>query len=85
MIYHLHSDTVIPAHPMGSGLKVPSKQPKRRRLWLNDGSCVRLRPSSKNHAWSFDFVHGRTHDGRAFRILNIIDEFTRECRAIKVA
>jgi len=67
------------------GLKVPSKQPKRRRLWLNDGSCVRLRPSSKNHVWSYDFVHGRTHDGRAFRILNIIDEFTRECLTIKVA
>lgn len=67
------------------GLKVPSKQPKRRRLWLNDGSCVRLRPSGKNHVWSYDFVHSRTHDGRAFRILNIIDEFTRECLAIKVA
>ena len=67
------------------GLKVPSKQPKRRRLWLNDGSCVRLRPSSRNHVWSYDFVHGRTHDGRAFRILNIIDEFTRECLAVKVA
>jgi transposase InsO family protein len=67
------------------GLKVPSKQPKRRRLWLNDGSCVRLRASGKNHVWSYDFVHSRTHDGRAFRILNIIDEYTRECLAIKVA
>jgi len=67
------------------GLKVPSKQPKRRRRWLNDGSCIRLRPSAKNHVWSYDFVHGRTHDGRAYRILNIIDEFTRECLAIKVA
>jgi putative transposase len=67
------------------GLKVPSKQPKRRRLWLNDGSCVRLRPSAKNHVWSYDFVHGRTHDGWAYRILNIIDEFSRECLAIKVA
>jgi len=67
------------------GLKVPSKHAKRRRLWLNDGSCVRLRASSKNHVWSYDFVHSRTHDGRAFRILNIIDEYTRECLAIKVA
>jgi transposase InsO family protein len=67
------------------GLKVPAKQPKRRRLWLNDGSCVRLRPAAKNHVWSYDFVHGRTNDGRAFRLLNILDEFTRECLAIKVA
>ena len=42
------------------GLKVPQKQPKRRRLWLNDGSCVRLRPSHRNHVWSYDFVADRT-------------------------
>ena len=67
------------------GLKVPSKQPKRRRLWFNDGPCVRLRASAKDHVWSYDFVHSRTNDGRAFRMLNIIDEYTRECLAIKVA
>ena len=59
------------------GLKVPEKQPKRARLWLNDGSCVRLRPERPNHVWSYDFVQDRTHDGRAYRTLNIIDEFTR--------
>jgi len=64
------------------GLKVPQKQPKRGRLWLNDGSCVRLRPEHPNHVWSYDFVEGRTHNGRKFRMLNIIDEFTRECLAI---
>ena len=47
------------------GLKVPQKQPKRRRLWLNDGSCIRLRPEYRNHVWSYDFVFDRTHDGRA--------------------
>ena len=67
------------------GLKVPKKQPKRGRLWLNDGSCIRLRPEHKDHAWSYDFMVARTDDGRAFRILNIIDEFTRECLAILVA
>ncbi len=67
------------------GLKVPHKQPKRRRLWLNDGSCVRLRASYPNHVWSYDFVHHRTYDGRAFRMLTIIDEYTRECLAIDVA
>lgn len=64
------------------GLKVPIKQPKRSRLWLNDGSCIRLRPSWKNHVWAYDFVHDRTKDGRAFRMLTVIDEYTRECLAI---
>ena len=67
------------------GLKVPSKQPKRGRLWLNDGSCVRLRPERPNHVWSYDFVQDRTEDGRAFRMLCVIDEFTRRCLAIVVA
>ena len=66
------------------GLKVPQKQPKRGRLWLNDGSCIRLRPEYKDHVWSYDFMTARTSDGRAFRILNIIDEYTRECLAILV-
>jgi putative transposase len=57
------------------GLKVPKKQPKRGRLWLNDGSCIRLRPEHKDHVWSYDFMIARTADGRAFRILNIIDKF----------
>ena len=66
------------------GLKIPSKQPKRGRLWLNDSSCLRLRPRYKNHVWSYDFVHERTHDGRSFKMLNIIDEYTRESLMIKV-
>ena len=67
------------------GLKVPAKQPKRGRLWLNDGSCIRLRPNWPHHVWAYDFVMARTHDGRAFRMLTIIDEYTRECLAIDVA
>ncbi len=67
------------------GLKVPKKQPKRRRLWLNDGSCVRLRPEHKDHVWSYDFVMAWTANGKAFRILVIIDEYTRECLAMRVA
>ncbi len=67
------------------GLKVPQKQPKKRRLWLNDGSCVRLRPERPNHVWSYDFVESRTHDGRKFRMLNVLDEFTRECLSIRIA
>ena len=60
------------------------RQPRKGRLWLNDGSCVRLRPEYRNHVWSYDFVHCRTDDGKAFRTLNILDEFSRECLAIKV-
>jgi putative transposase len=66
------------------GLKVPKKQPKRGRLWLNDGSCIRLRPQYKHHVWSYDFMTARTADGRAFRILNIMDEYSRECLGILV-
>ena len=66
------------------GLKVPKKQPKRGRLWLNDGSCIRLRPERRNHVWSFDFVETATHDGRRIRILTLIDEFTRGCLALRV-
>ena len=66
------------------GLRVPKKQPKRGRLWLADGSCIRLRPEHKDHVWSYDFVKDRTTDGRKLRILNIIDEFTRECLCAKV-
>jgi len=67
------------------GLKVPSKQPKRKRLWLRDGSCIRLRPEYPNHVWSYDFVHDQTSNGRAFRILTIIDESTRFCLALEVS
>jgi len=66
------------------GLKVPQKQPKRARLWLNDGSCVRLRPEYKDHVWSYDFVMDRTSDGRSFRMLTILDEYSRECLSILV-
>ena len=67
------------------GLKVPQKQRARGRLWLNDGSCVRLRPERANHVWSYDFVRGQTHDGRSLRMLTLIDEYTRESLAIRVA
>ncbi|MET3413785.1 hypothetical protein ABIC30_004975 [Methylobacterium sp. 1030] len=67
------------------GLKVPCRHKPRSRLWLNDGSCVRLRPLHRNHVWSFDFVQARTHDGRSLRILTLLDEHSRACLALKVA
>ena len=66
------------------GLKVPKKQPKRGRLWFNDGSCIRLRPTHRNHVWSYDFMADRTHDGRPIKILTVLDEHSRECLAIVV-
>jgi transposase InsO family protein len=66
------------------GLKVPQKQPKKGRLWLDDGSCIRLRAEYTNHVWSYDFVHHRTDDGRVFRTLNVLDEHSRECLAIRI-
>jgi transposase InsO family protein len=67
------------------GLKVPKKQPKRARLWRNDGSVIRLRPVFPKHVWSYDFMEDRTENGVKYRILNVIDEYTRECLAVKVA
>ena len=66
------------------GLKVPQKQPKRKRLWFNDGSCIRLKPMYKNHVWSYDFVFDRTSDGRVIKMLNVLDEYSRECLTIYV-
>jgi transposase InsO family protein len=67
------------------GLKVPQRQPKRGRLWLADGSCIRLRPERADHVWAYDFVEDRTGDGRKFRMLCVVDEFTREALVIRVA
>ncbi len=66
------------------GLKVPKKQPKRGRLWLTDGSCIRRRPEYRNHVWSYDFVADRTQDGKVLKMLTIVDEYSRECLAIDV-
>ena len=68
-----------------AGLKVPRKQPKRGRLWLNDGSCVRLRLAWKNHVWAYDFMQLRTQDDRGVRLLTVMDEYSRECLAIRAA
>lgn len=84
------SESVVRRIWSEEGLKVPAKQPKRARLWLHDGSCVRLRPQAPNHVWSYDFVQGHTYCAwsrrwRKFRVLVIIDEYTRECLALSVA
>ena len=80
MLHHKRVERIWRAE----GLKVPARQPKRGRLWLNDGSCLRLRPDRPNHVWAYDFVEDRTREGRKFRTLNVVDEFSRECLAIRV-
>ena len=66
------------------GLKVPARQPKRGRLWFNDGSCIRLRPEYRNQVWAYDFVFDRTGDGRQLKFLTVVDEYSRQCLAIDV-
>ena len=65
------------------GLRVPRRQPKLGRLWLNDGSCIRRRPTHRDHVWIYDFFFDRTRDGRALNIMTVIDEYTRECLALR--
>jgi len=65
------------------GLKVPQKHKKRGRLYLNDGSCIRLRACWPNHVWSYDFVADRLIDGTKIRTLTVVDEYTRECLALR--
>ena len=67
------------------GLKVPARHPKCGRLWLNDGTCIRLRLEHRNHVWAYDFVFDRTCQGRLLKLLNVVDEFTRQCLAIEIA
>ena len=62
----------------------PAKQ-KCPNSSLNDSSTVWLKPLFPSHVWSYDFMQDRTHNGGPFRILNVIDEYTRECLSSNVA
>ena len=66
------------------GLKVSKKQPQRDRLWFNDRSCVRLRPTHRNHVWYYDFVIDRTYYGWPIKIFTLIEEYSRRCLALIV-
>ncbi len=61
-----------------------TRQPKRRRLWLNDGPCVRVRPDRPNYVRAYDFVEDHTRDGLKFHTLNVVDKFTRKALAIRM-
>ena len=86
LYYTLGSDPALwSSRRRREGLKRPQKQPKRGRLWLANGSCIRQRPEYRHHVWAYDFVADRTHDGRPLKILTIVEEYSRECLAIVVA
>ena len=60
------------------GLRVPQNQPKRHHLWLNDDSCVRLRPKNTGHVWSCDSVADQTRDSRPLQMMTEVDENSQE-------
>jgi transposase InsO family protein len=66
-----------------AGLQVHKKQRKLRRTGLS--TAERERAAHPNHVWSWDFVEDQTENGTRFRVLTLIDEYTRECLAMRVA
>ena len=64
------------------GLQLPARHKKRKRLYHKDSSAIRLRPQHSNHIWSVDFIHDRLSNGRPYRMLTVIDEYTREALAV---
>jgi putative transposase len=66
------------------GLRVPVRRRKRRRLGDSTVPAERLRSERPNHVWAFDFQFDQTADGRVLKLLNIVDEFTREALAMLV-
>lgn len=67
------------------GLQIRKRQRKRRRIGTSDNACTRRRPKYRDHVWSYDFVSDRTEGGGRLRLLNVVDEYTRECLTIEVA
>lgn len=67
------------------GLQLPHRHKKRKRLYHHDASVIRLRPHYPNHVWSIDFVHDRLSNGRPYKMLTVLDEYTREALCVRVA
>ena len=67
------------------GLQLPQRHKKRRRLYHHDASVIRLRPKYPNHVWAIDFVHDRLANGRPYKMLTVLDEYTREALCVRVA
>ena len=66
------------------GLKVPRKKRKRRSLGLSVNGCLARKALHQDHTWCWDFVFDRTTSGSLLKWLSIVDEYTRECLALKV-
>ena len=58
---------------------------KLRKVEVLVGQGTSIRPAWKNHAWAYDFVQCRTANGKAFRVIVVIDECSRECLALHAA
>ena len=67
------------------GLQLPARHKRCKRLYHHDASIIRLRPHFPNHVWSIDFVHDKPSNGRPYKMLTVLDEYTREALAITVA
>ena len=66
------------------GLKLPERHKKQRRLYHKDSSVIRLRPMHPNHVWAIDFVHDKLSNGRRYKMLTVLDEFTRQALCVEV-
>ena len=66
------------------GLKLPERHKKRRRLYHKDSSVIRLRPTHANHVWAIDFVHDKLSNGRSYKMLTVLDEYTRQALCVEV-
>ena len=65
------------------GLQIRKKKRRKRKM----GDPLVLIPQkaqAANHVWTVDFVHDRLSHGRSFRMLSVLDEYTRECLSIRV-
>lgn len=66
------------------GLQLPQRHKKRKRLYHKNSSVIRLRPHHQKHIWSIDFVHDKLTNRRGYKMLTVIDEYTREALCVAV-
>jgi putative transposase len=66
------------------GLRVPARRRKRQRLGSSTCPADRLAAEHPNHVWALDYQFDQTTDGRIMKLLNVVDEHTREALAITV-
>ena len=65
------------------GLRVPVRRRKRQRLGASTVPADRLRAQRPDQVWALDFQFDQTADGRVLKLLNVVDEFTREALGMR--